>query len=380
MTLIERIAFRVLIGAAALLLVVPGSAQTLSKGKTGQFSRALHPLAVHAGGRVQPDGRGYRYRWPGVYFETTFSGPELVVRIDDPTVEYRLLIDDRAAITIDRPARAEFRVAGLTPGSHRARLEKVNEGSGGPGRFGGFFARAPGASPPRPRSAQIEYIGDSSMTGFGLRASDPACAAGAALALTDTPAAYPALIARRIDADYQVNAISGRGLVRNYGLGAPERTLSTLYPNALRDIPSPYRDPTWRPHLYVLSLMADFASPIRPGERWASLAAVADDYVAALEKLAAELHRRSPDAAFAIGWPRIEPTGDPGSARFVAALREATLAAARKAGFARVGAYEIDLPGLQRTGCGGHYSAADQRLLATRIFGQLARQRLLPTF
>jgi hypothetical protein len=378
MTLIERIAFRSLVGVAAMLLALPASGQTLSRGRTGQFARALHPLAVHAGGRVQPDGRGYLYRWPGIYFETTFSGSELVVRIDDPTVEYRLLIDKGAAITIDRPARAEFRVAGLPPGPHRARLEKVSEGSGGPGRFGGFFARAAGASPPRSRAAQIEYIGDSSMTGFGLRASDPKCAADAALALTDTHAAYPALIARRIDADYQVNAISGRGLVRNYGLGAPERTLSTLYANSLRDAPPVYRNPAWRPQLYVLSLIADFVNPIRPGERWASLAAVADDYVAAIETLAVELHRRSPDAAFAIGWPRIDPGGDAGSARFVGALREATLAAARRAGFSRVGAYEIDLRGLQRKGCGGHYSAADQRLLATRIFGQLARQRLLP--
>jgi hypothetical protein len=379
MRLIGKVAY-LLAGLAALAGAGCSQAETIREGKKGQFvTSTLRALPIHAGGRVVPDGRDYRYRWPGVYFETAFRGTRVALRLDDPGIGYRLLVDDRPPTPILNPTNAEIEVAGLTAGAHRVRLEKVSEGERRPGRFGGFFAAKDVVPlPVKPRAQQIEYIGDSSMTGFGLRAPGPKCAPGEAQTYADTQAAYPVLIAKRLDADYQVNAITGRGLIRNFGTRAPDMTLSRLYPLALRDEGPAYRDPVWRPQLYVISLLADFVTAPRPGEPWTSMEAIAADYVRAFGTLAAELHRRSPDAALAIGWPALGAVPQGGGRGMLQHLREGTLAAAREAGIKRVGVYEIDVRGLERTGCGQHYSAADQQKLAGEIYGQLAGQGLLP--
>jgi hypothetical protein len=378
MRLIGKVVYTLTCAAAALLTGC-GRAETVAQGRTGQFvSSAMQALPVHAGGRVVRDGRSYLYRWPGVYFETAFRGTAFAVRVDDPGIAYRLIVDARPPTAIPDAANAEVAVTGLSPGDHHVRLEKVSEGERQPGRFGGFFAaRNVVALPVKARTRQIEYIGDSSMTGFGLRAPGPKCAPGEAQTYADTQAAYPVLIARRLDADYQVNAITGRGLIRNYGTRAPDMTLSRLYPLALRDAGPVYGDPQWRPQAYIISLLADFVTAPRPGERWDSMEAVTQDYITAFGTLAAELHRRSPDATLAVGWPSL--AGLPaGTARMLQHLQQGTLAAGREAGFRRVGTYEIDVRGLERTGCAQHYSAADQQKLAGEIHTQLVAQGLLP--
>jgi hypothetical protein len=363
-------------------IAIPAAAQSVTRATWGaQDPAGMRRLPLHSGGRVQPvpgatGATDYLYRWPGVYFEAAFRGDAVMLRLDDPAIEYRLTVDRRAPIAILKPDKAEIRIGGLGAGPHRLRLEKVSEGGRAPGRFGGFFvARTATPLAIRPRARQIEFIGDSSMTGFGLRAPSPRCAPGEAQATTDTPAAYPALIAKAVDADYQINAISGRGLIRNYGGTLPERAMGHVYPYALRDAPPAYRDPRWRPQLYVLSLMADFVTPVAAGERWRTMEAVAADYVAAVGRLAVLLHRQAPDAALAMGWP--DMTGIAGG-DFYQGVAERALAAARAAGFRRVGTYLIDVRPLARTGCARHYNAADQRWLAGEISAQLTRQHLLP--
>jgi hypothetical protein len=380
MTLIERVA-----QACGILLLMAGlsacgDAQTVTTGKAGQFvTSGMRPLPVHVGGRTQKEGGDHLYRWPGIYFEGAFNGPALVVKLADPGIEYRLLVDDRPPVAIIDPQDAEIRIDGLTAGPHRVRLEKVSEGERVPGRFGGFFIGPEAAPLPAPRRRrQIEFIGDSSMTGFGLRSPGPDCASGEAQTYADTQAAYPALIARRMDADYQINAITGRGLIRNYGMRAPDKTIGRLYPYTLRDEPPVYRQADWRPQLYVISLLADFVTAPRPGEPWTTMDQVADAYIAAFGRLAADLHRRSPQAAMAVGWPALATvTGIP-ARQMLEKVRDGTLAAARKAGFSRVGNYVVDVRGLARTGCGRHYSAADQRKLAGDIHDALGAQGLLP--
>jgi len=269
----------------------------------------MQALPVHVGGRVEvaplpaplPAGAtAFRHEWPGVYFEAAFRGDRVILKFDDPANEYRLLIDDLPAVTLAQPGTAEVTISGLADGIHTVRLEKVTESIDRPATFAGFYvaatARPIALPPPRPR--QIEFIGDSIMAGYGIRSGTRQCTSEEVRLRTDTQAAYATLVARRFDADYQVNAISGRGLVRNYGGEAPETPLPALYPRALPSREGVWRDQSWQPQVIVLGLFTnDFSTPLKPGETWASDEQFAEAFASAYEPLLAELHRRSPGSS-----------------------------------------------------------------------------------
>src|SRR6478735_3861106 len=235
--------------ALAMLLASPAAAQTVTVDPANRtITGDMQPLAVRAGGRVEvhplPGGaRAFTHEWPGVYFEAAFRGDRVILKFDDPANEYRLTIDDLPAIPLAQPGTSEVTIAGLADRPHSLRLEKVTESIDLPETFAGFYvpatARPIALPPPRPR--QIEFIGDSNMAGYGIRSDNRQCTQEEVRLRTDTQAAYPALVARRFDADYQVNAISGRGLIRNYAGEAPDAPMTVLYPRAL-----PSREQVWR--------------------------------------------------------------------------------------------------------------------------------------
>jgi hypothetical protein len=309
-------------------------------------------LPIHAVGRMlaQPLGppapRGamaYVHQWPGVYFEAAFSGDRVVLAFADPANEYRLLVDDQAPIAIAQPGDAQVRVEGLGQGPHRLRLEKVTESIGARGAFRGFYvprqAHA-GVAPPRPR--QIEFIGDSTMSGFGARAGKVDCTGDEVRLTSDTQDAYAALAARQFGADYQVNAISGRGLVRNYDGAEPDAAMLQVYPYVFFDRTTPYSDPDWRPQIVVVRLIADFVSPLKPGERWTDLNQVASDYVRGYAKLIAEVHARAPTATILIQWPSDRQLGDQSHVQAFGSLRKAIEAGAAGTG-APLAFFNVDI-------------------------------------
>ncbi len=307
--------FRALLAAAALVGAANAAAESIAVDPAGHAVTAqMQPLPVHVGGRVAveplpaaPGARRFVHEWPGVYFEAAFRGQSVVLRFDDPANEYRLHVDDLPPIALAQPGAVEITVGDLGEGLHRLRLDKVTESIALPAAFEGFYVPA-GAVPVAvaPRARQIEFIGDSIMAGYGIRSATRQCTKEQVRLLTDTQAAYAALAARHFDADYQVNAISGRGLIRNYAGEAPEAPLPALYPRALPSREGEWRSETWRPQVVVLGLFTnDFSTPLGPGERWTSDEAFAEAFVAAYEPFLAELHRRSPEAAVLVVWPRM---------------------------------------------------------------------------
>ena len=112
---------------------------------------------------------------------------------------------------------------------HLYRLVKVSESN--PGKIclhgialgkGGSFGKRP-----EPSRRRIEFIGDSFTVGYGVEANGPED--GTPFEKTNTAKAYSFLLADGFKADYQINAVSGRGLVRNYANIVPEWTLASLY-------------------------------------------------------------------------------------------------------------------------------------------------------
>jgi hypothetical protein len=323
---------------------------------------AVERLPAHVGGRVEATAAGYRHQWPGIYFEARFRGPSVVLRFDDAINEWRASIDGTPPVTIDRPGKADVTIDGLTPGSHRIRLDKVTE-SAAPARFGGFFVAHGGGLPaPQPRRRQIEFIGDSSMAGYGARADRIDCTQAQVRATTDTPDAFAALAAQHFGADYQVNAISGRGLIRNVGGTAPQGTMEQLWSRRLPAEPAPYDDSRWQPQIVMLKLQADFVG-FRPDARWPTLDALVADYAAHYGQLLARLHGPYPRAVFLLWW--FDTSGAPPEQAAMLRTAETRISiAARAAGARDILFLPFPAGQFRATACHGHYGLEAQRQVA----------------
>jgi hypothetical protein len=314
------------------------------------------------------EAQQFEHQWPGVYFEAAFVGTSVALQFDDESNNYRLLIDDLRPVEILRPGKSILHVTALASGPHHLRLEKITESGSDRGSFLGFYVER-GSTPRRvhPRQRRIEFIGDSSVTGYGAHSEKQTCTSEELRLNTDTQSAYGALVAKHYDADYQINAISARGVVRNYAGILPDATIPLIYPYTFFDKSLPYNLTAWRPHVVFVKLNADFVGDLKPGERWASFGEVAREYAAGLGAFIAELHRRSPSASFWIWWFDPQDLGDARTRAAFDEVQRVISETAQQAGVRRLEFLPVSNAGLERTACDAHYSLDDHQELARRI-------------
>ena len=125
---------------------------------------------------------------------------------------------------------------------HAYRLIKVSESNPGKicihginlGKNGRFEAKA------KASGRRIEFIGDSFTVGYGVDANGPED--GTPFEKTNASKSYAFLLGEGYKAEYHVNAVSGRGLVRNYANIVPEWTLSSLYEYTMMGVPEQEKD------------------------------------------------------------------------------------------------------------------------------------------
>jgi lysophospholipase L1-like esterase len=314
---------------------------------------------MHIAGRVQPEGEGLLLRqWPGTYFETAIRGSSALFRIAKGDVSLRISVDRGAPVALVKPAPGFYRISGLAPGVHQLRVQVASESQNGPTEFGGFFAPAGVSAAALPiRSHQIEFIGDSHTVGYGNTSPKHECADEEVWATTDTTLGVPADVARRYDADYQVNAISGRGIVRNYnGFGADP--LPSVYPYVLFDKAQTYNDPAWHPQLIVISLGTnDFSTPLNPGEKWKTRAQLQSDYESTFVRFLTNLRNHNPRARFLL-WAANPSDELSGEIRKVVQLTQSK-------GETRIDF--VPVPGLAMSACNFHPSVADDAAIAAAL-------------
>ena len=362
---------------AAVLAAAPLAAQTVTTDPTNHsVTSDMRTLPLHIGGRVQatplpppmPKGAtAYRHDWPGIYFEGAFVGDRVVLKFDDASHEYRLFIDDAAPITLFRPGKVEITVGSLSGKAHRLRLEQVAESFLGMGSFEGFYVAANARPlPVKPRRRQIEFIGPSGMAGFGARSPKPECSFDELARSSDTQQAYTVLTAKHYDADYQTNLSSGHGLIRNVKEARDGPGLIFLHDRTLIEEPAPYSDPAWQPQIIAIQGLADVVvGDPEPGEKWATVDALWNDWLAAYRGFIADLHRRSPRAAFIIEWPDEASIEPPVYQAKFAAAKQALVDEARRDGVRMIVFALPDLSiRLEQTGCGHHPTLKDHRLYA----------------
>ena len=328
--------------------------------------RGLQPLAFTPGGRVRMTGEGATYQWPGAHFEAAFRGPTVVFRVGSAPQTVHVTVDgERTATLTDSPPGA-YRIEGLAPGAHRIRIDIVSEHQAAPASFGGFLVPKRAALPPpaAPRR-QIEFIGDSHSVGYGVGLPRRECSGDEVRTSTDNSLAFGPLTAGRFGADYQVNAISGRGVVRNFA-GARAPTLPQAWPYDLLEGMRAYDNPGWKPQVIVIDLGTnDFSTALAPNEPWLSREALRADYQATYVRFVQTLRARQPQAAFVLMAP---PSPDGEIGRAVAAVGARLTAE----GETRVTVLALDP--LELTACDWHPSIRDQQGMAAALTAVLEAQ------
>ena len=360
------------------LLGIAAAAPAQSLAPVAQLPAGAKSVRVRAVGRVEAiaspqGGAHYRHQWPGVYFEGRFSGREVYLAFDDATNAYRVWVDGSHPVEISAPGSRTFTISGLADAKHRIRIEKITESINQAGSFDGLFVPAGERAlpPPQPKRREIEFIGESGMTGYGIRSNSRTCSKAEVHRLTDTQQAYPALVAKHFGADYQIDAISGRGVIRNYEGTTPGYAMTDLYPYVFFDKTVPYRDPSWTPQIVVLSLGGnDVSGDLKPGERWKTTDELLDAMFAAYSRLIIDVHRRYPKASLLVEWGYV--VDDPHYRAILDSARLSIAQQAQRAGIRRL-VFLDSVPGMTiDTGaCNYHASLAGHRTYAAWLTGWL---------
>ena len=239
------------------------------------------------------------------------------------------------------------------------RVDAVTESQEAPNTFLHFMLPAgSGARSLTPRTRQIEFIGDSHTVGYGNTSTTRECTEADVWKTTDSAAAFGPKVARHYGADYQVNAISGRGIVRNYD-GSEGDPLPVAYPFTLLDHGERFESSGWRPHVIVIALGTnDFSTPLHAGEKWPTREALHADYEATYAKFLEDLRARNPDALIVIWATDLAEREIQAEANKVVELRKSH-------GDARIVFLPIDA--LAMTGCHWHPSVADDDVIAAKL-------------
>jgi lysophospholipase L1-like esterase len=358
--------------AASVTAGVAAAAPSQASGAPGSL-----PSAAFAGfrtaGRVKEAADGsVQYTWPGIAFEGRFRGTGVGIVLDDSVNDYDVRIDGTTVSTLVTPGRTTSWIRGLADTEHTVRLVKRTESAWATGRFGGFVAARGGKVLPAPaaRSRQIEFIGDSFTAGYGNTSGTRDCSAnGGVDRNSNADLAFGSLTARKLDADHQQNAFSGRGMVRNYNGSDPGTDYRTYYDRALLNVAGDvWQKPrSWRPQVVVIGLgINDFSTPLHPGEPWATqselIAAYASAYHGFLDKLRARYGSRT---FLVVSATAVSGTAFADTAEGIVRDRNAR-------GDDRVGYWYYDDPGLDRLGCDWHPSLHDHQIISGLLDRYLA--------
>ncbi|HEU4589876.1 MAG TPA: GDSL-type esterase/lipase family protein [Steroidobacteraceae bacterium] len=320
---------------------------------------AVKSLQANIPGRTLRASDGDAYQWPGLYFETRFSGTRAYFRLGAGEVILRVLVDGAQVSTLAKPAPGAYEIADLAPRPHTVRIEILTESQAGPNVFGGFLY--PDRTKPLPaiaRSRQIEFIGDSHTVGYGNTSATRECTSEEVWKTTDNSQAFGPRIARHYDADYQVNAISGRGVVRNYG-GSPGDPLPQAYAYALLDHSAVVPGRDWHPQVIVIALGTnDFSTALTPQEKWKSRDELHADYESTYAAFLTSLRTRHPQA-FMVVWATDMAEGEIES--------EAGKVVAQLASKGDDRIRFVPIHGLAMTGCHWHPSLADDEVIADAL-------------
>ncbi|MBN1611952.1 MAG: hypothetical protein JW940_35300 [Polyangiaceae bacterium] len=248
-----------------------GSAGSVGDGSVGDTTvrtvRADDEEHLLYSGRIDfTDPEAPTFSAPGVLVSAKFTGVSVSVLLEDAFngINYANVVVDGTQYKI-RPERSKDEypvVSDLPYGEHTVQLGKRTEASQGRMTFRGFkFGGTPLPAPGRPKR-RIEIIGDSISCGSGDEAYSGSLECDNALAYENATVTYGAVLARNLDAEYHITAVSGIGTIRNYNC-ADVNTMPKVYDRLfLEQEDSPIWDTgQFRPDAIIVALGTNDFSP-----------------------------------------------------------------------------------------------------------------------
>jgi lysophospholipase L1-like esterase len=321
------------------------------------FGSRLATAEVQTTGRAQRTADGWQVTWPAVAWRTAFAGTSVGIDTQD-LAGYHVEIDGHELSSVPAtPSRLTTWYRGLSPGSHLIELIRMGPTPRAPGTFYGFALEPAGRWLPMHPAAtrQLVLLGDSIATGYGDLSTSVECPDDV-LALTDASRSFGVVAARALRADWQINAMDGIGLVRNWrGLwrGTDYRTYASR--TLQSDSSLIYSDVRWHPQVAVVAIgFNDLATPRGADEAWSD-ASLRVALASAYHELLASLRQQLGPQALIIVMTD-PPSKNPGNEIFVAQVETR-----RSAGDQRI--FVLPMPVLEHTGCFWHPSLAAHRRL-----------------
>ncbi len=172
---------------------------------------------------------------------------------------YRIDSSPWQQLSIPPNSNADYSLA--APADRESHLLEVVKASEGAVNFEGIILEASGKLKRPPGVAhRIEIVGDSITAGYKINGPGS----------FDTPAdedaraTYGWLMGEQLNAEVRLVAVTGKGLVHNYGSGADARkTMPLYYPYLYREYTVP-NDWLWRPEIIVVNLGTNDLGPPEP--------------------------------------------------------------------------------------------------------------------
>ncbi len=173
-------------------------------------------------GRIEKTTKSLPWFWsPGVYIKANFKGNICKIYLNDEvlygtTHNYiDIIIDD------NKPERLQTKVTtntitikGLSDDFHTITICKDTEAGNGYLEFAGIYCQSLLQPPPKPK-LKIEFIGNSITCGYGADESEIACGKGQWYDQHNAYMSYGPLTARALNAQWQLSAVSGIGLIHS---------------------------------------------------------------------------------------------------------------------------------------------------------------------
>lgn len=207
------------------------------------------------------------FDWPGITIQTVFTGTSCS-GVFEGVNSFDVYVDGIPTKSfITKAEKTAIPLAeGLSDRNHRLLIAKRSESAGAATSFYGLMLvpNATLVAPPPLPLRKIEFIGDSYTVGFANEYFGRECQSGKEdsilLAATNTNKAFGPIVARAYSAQYQINAVSGKGLVRNYNGIDKGRELPACYERTLVSTvgtPSPsgkWNFASWIPEIVVIGI------------------------------------------------------------------------------------------------------------------------------
>ena len=209
-------------------------------------------------GRVLEDGKVVKADWSGTMALVQFEGKELVLHYEDTGADYVNIWVDKepcaeADVFVKLEGSGKVKLANFKKkGMHSVTIQKRTEGECGCLSFLGFETDGVLLQARPWKERVIEIIGDSYTCGYGVES--PSRDAPPLFKEENCNKSYSGILGRYFDADVVRIAHSGRGIVRNYGDGDPEKTMPVRYKGTFDEAEGPEWKVSYTPDIVVIYL------------------------------------------------------------------------------------------------------------------------------